>query len=234
MNDSLVLEVGNRSLAIATGLDHRSVGRALNKLRDEPSDRGLIDLVRPARNVHADAYQLIIPPLLRAACEAKPWRRGRIHGIRPAFRELGLSAAFVYAALEQLDEPIGGRELAALARLSPTATYEALACLAEWGLAERVAGGWTRGEASLGALAEAWGITDAIREQLERFRAERHAWREWLSTRGNVVPIGAHPDYSPPPPAEPPDWLPPDPAYDDHATLLELLERVLGARPLSA
>ncbi|MDN5899591.1 MAG: MarR family transcriptional regulator, partial [Brachybacterium sp.] len=176
LTDSLTVEHGNRSLAIATGLDQSTVGRVLRRLVDEPSDRCLIDLVRPARGVQANLYSLQIPALLEAACAAKPWRRGRVHALRPVFRDLGLPAAFVYAALERLGEPAGGRDLAALARIGPTATYEALATLAAWGLAERVDGGWIRGRAELRQLAEAWGLADAIRDQVERYRAERRTW----------------------------------------------------------
>ena len=35
-------------MAIATGLDQRTVGRVLKQLLDEPADRALVDLVRPA------------------------------------------------------------------------------------------------------------------------------------------------------------------------------------------
>ena len=240
LTSRLTVEHGNRSLAIATGLDHSTVGRILKRLQNEPSDRALLQLVKPAHGVYANLYELRIPPLLAPACAAKPWRPGRIYAIRPAFRELGLPAAFVYAALEQLEHrgegPIGGRELAALARVGVTATYDALQTLATHGLADRVAGGWRLGSASLAQLAEAWGILDAIRAQLTRYRAERAGWRAWLASRGHLVLVtppssdnASGDGASPPPPPRPAD---PERWYDDTTSLLALLEHELGAQPL--
>jgi len=233
LTGSLVVEHGNRSLAIGTGLDHTSVGRALRRLQAKPSDRALIQLVKPARGVYAHAYELRIPPLMRAACAEKPWRPGRVHAIRPVFRELGLPAAFVYAALEQADHhdagPLSGRQLAPLARIGVTATYAALEVLAAHGLADRVPGGWSLGSASLARLAEAWGLIDAIRDQLARYRAERRAWHEWLVDHGLLDPRRLHEphDASSPPPSSdtghPPSW------FDDETGLLTLLHHELGA-----
>lgn len=246
LTQSRVVEHGNRSLAIATGLDHSSVGRVLRLLEDQPSDRLLLQIVRRAKGVHAHAYELRIPPLLAPKCAEKPWRAGRIHAIRPVFRDLGLPAAFVYAALEQVrhrgEASIGGRELARLARVGVTSTYEALQTLATHGLAERVppdqGGGWRLGDASLAQLAESWGITDAIRAQMARYRAERAIWRHWLTTRGRLDPRlladgeQAAQDPDPPPRLARGSDQPVDPAppwFDDTTSLLELLERELGA-----
>lgn len=235
----LTVEHGNRSLAIATGLDHSTVGRILKRLDNEPSDRALLQLIKSAHGVYANLYELRIPPLLAPACATKPWRRGRVHAIRPVFRELGLPAAFVYAALEQVEHrgegPIGGRELAALARVGVTATYDALQTLATHGLVDRVTGGWRLGSASLAQLAEAWGILDAIRAQLTRYRAERAGWHAWLASRGHPVlltppdRIGAD-SSSPAPPPRP--AAPERRWYDDTTSLLALLEHELGAQSL--
>jgi len=228
LTDSLVVEHGNRHLAIAAGKTtggHSTVSRIMTQLLEAPSDRALVDLVRPAAGVKAHAYQLVIPPLLRAACEAKPWRRGKIHAIRPAFRDLGLPAAFVYAALEQADEPLSGRDAAAAARIGHTAAAEALLVLAEWGLAERTPGGWIRGPADLTRLAEAWGIVEAIRAQLAHYRAERAIWVAWLVQRGLLL----DPQFGRAPPPPEPDTLPP-PDLEHAETALELVERLLGAR----
>ncbi|GAA1836179.1 hypothetical protein GCM10009795_096680 [Nocardioides hankookensis] len=265
LTGSLTVEHGNRALAIGTGLHERSVGRALQVLLDEPPDRALIDLVRPARGVRANAYELRIPALLVPACEAKPWRAGRVHAIRPVFRELGLAAAFVYAALEReqagqnssgdTSAPIGGRELAAKARVGVTATYDALATLAAHGLAERAPagsdgpGGWILGTASLTQLAEAWGIADTIRAQIERYRAERRAWRRWLVEHGLLDPQFVDATRAPPPPPprtapQRPPGLPERPFLvpaaaggtpwaDDEAGMLAFLERELGAHQLT-
>jgi hypothetical protein len=221
LSGSVVLEFGNRSLAIATGLDQSTVGRILRDLVDAPSDRALIDLIRTATGTRANTYTLIVPPLLRAAAEAKPWRRGRVHAIRPAFRELGLTAAFVYAALEQVNGPLPGRDIAREARIGVTATYEALATLSAWGLAERTSAGWTVGPASPVRVAEHVDAVQAMREQIARYRAERLEWWRYLGIIDSKAPLRTLPA----PPAPPP--LPPDLA--DSETSLQLVERILGA-----
>lgn len=241
LTDSLVVEHGNRSLAIATGLDQSSVGRVLKQLLnapvDAPVDRGLVDLVRPARGVAANAYHLVVPSLLKASCEQKPWRAGRIRALRPAFRELGRAAAFVYDVLERNPDPAGGRDIAQRARLSPAAAYEALALLSASGLATRRITGWVRGPADPAQLAEAWGIVEDVAAQLHRYRLERRAWWAWLG----VARLDTLAGYAPTPP--PPRWHPPPDVddgallcqvarlrpHEDSPSLLELLEHVLGA-----
>lgn len=221
LRDDLVVEHGNRSLAIATGLDQSTVGRVLKALRERPRDRALVDQVRPAEGVRAASYALVIPPLLRPACERKPWRRGRIHAVRPVFRELGLVAAFVYAALEQGDEPLSGRALAQAARLSPSATYEALMTLTSWGMAEKVQGGWVLGEQKPDRVAERFDVTEQVAAQIAKYRAERIAWWRYLGVIEDPTPL----DVAQEPPPEvhrPPPW-------EDEDRLVALLERKLGA-----
>ncbi|KQY61421.1 hypothetical protein [Nocardioides sp. Root140] len=226
LTDSLTVEHGNRSLAIALGVDQRTVGRALKQLLAEPADRALIDLVEPAAGTRANVYQLTIPPLLQPACAAKPWRRGRIHAVRPVFRELGLSAAFVYAALEQAETARGGRDIAASARLGVTATYEALQVLSTHGLATRTPAGWVLGDASLTQLAEAWGIVEEIRAQIARYREERRAWWAWLNRRAPLSLVRDESSPATPPPEL--GWIPEPPPDDDDESALEILERILG------
>lgn len=223
------IRIGNRGLAIAAATDNGTVSRLITSLLAEPSDRGLIDLVHDARGIHARVIKLRIPPLLAASCAERPWRRGRIHGIRAPFRELGRAAAFVYDALGQLDAPTGGRELAAQARLSPSAAYEALATLAAWGLAENTGRGWVRGDASLAWLAEHFGVDDAVAAQVERYRAERRAWWEWLVARGHLDPAWVINRTTPPPEPPPPSR----PTWSDDTSCVELLVATLGAQIIS-
>lgn len=219
------IEFGNRSLAIATGLDQRTVGKVLKQLQDE--ENPLVTLTHAAKGVRAHAWTLLVPADLVDAAQALTWRRGHIHAIRPAFRELGLAAAFAYAALEHhRGAPMSGRDLAETAGLGHTAGYEALEVLGAHGLAERVAGGWIIGAANLDQLAEAWGVHEQIRTQLARYRAERRTW--WarlgvirLTSAGSTVGTYAEP----PPPLEPP----PEPGR----TLLDMLEDLLGAHVIA-
>ncbi len=219
-------EVGNRGLAVAAATDNGTISRHLKRLLAEPSDRALVDHVQQARGVRAHVIALRIPALLAPACAARPWRRGRIHGIRAPFRELGRAAAFVYDVLEQLDAPAGGRDIAARARLSPAATYEALQVLAAWGLATNTSTGWILGDASLAHLAEAFGVDDAVRAQIERYRADRRTWWNWLVGRGLLDSSWVTARTTPPPQPEPP---PPPPRWSDDTSLVELLQRELGA-----
>ena len=220
---SLIVEHGNRSLAIATGLDQRTVGKILKQLAD--ADSPLIDLVLPASGVKANAYQLIIPEHLNSAAQSKPWKKGKTHGIRAAFRELGLPAAFMFAALEQTTEALNGRELAKDARLGVTSAYEALAVLHSWGLVERTPQGWKLGTQSLDALAESFGIVDQIRTQIDRYRAERRAYWAVLGIIRLVdatnSPVGQYSGDPPPPLGDGPPG--------EGETLLDMLEHLLGA-----
>lgn len=216
---SLIVEHGNRSLAIATGLDQRTVGKTLKRLAE--ADEPLIDLVLPAAGVKANAYQLVIPESVATAANSRPWKKGKAHGIRAAFRELGLPAAFMFAALEQATEALNGRDLAKDSRLGVTSAYEALAVLHSWGLAERSPTGWKLGTQNLEQLAEAFGIIDQVKAQIERYRAERRAYWAVLGIVRLVdhtnSPVGRYNDERPEPPP------------DGAQTLLDLLEQVLGA-----
>ena len=217
---STVLEFGNRSLAIATGLDQATVGKILNRLVDE--DEPLIDLVRPAIGVKANVYSLVIPDRLSTTAPRRTWKKGKITGVRAAFRELGLAAAFVYAALEHRNGPASGRELALDARLGVQTTYDALATLQAFNLAVRSPTGWTAGPASLDRLAEAFGITELITAQVERYREERRAYWAMLGIIRLVddtgATIGTY-DHDPPP----------EPPQDGAVTLMDMLEDLLGA-----
>lgn len=251
---SVSVDHGHRALAIATGLHRSTVTRVLAQLAAEPGDRALIEIVQTGHGIYAHTYELRIPALLQPACAAKPWRAGRIYAIRPAFRELGLAAAFVYAALEQhhhrspgvgLDVR-GEAGLAKTAGLGVTATYDALHALAAHGLADLDPAGpggpWRLGTASLGQLAEAWGIAEAVRAQIQLYREERAQWQAWLVEHGLLSPSVIQRHLSlvphPPEPPGPPDTGPARPMtgdrapmrwHEDTATLVDLLHEQLGA-----
>ncbi|GAA1751366.1 hypothetical protein [Aeromicrobium alkaliterrae] len=216
---SELIEFGNRSLAIATGLNQATVGKVLRRLLAE--DDALIDLVEPAAGVRAHGYILKIPDNHVEAAHERPWRKGKITAVPAAFRELGLPATFAYAALRQVDSPISGRDLAHDARLGVQTTYDALEVLEAFGLARRTPAGYVLGPANLQLLAERFGVLEQIRDQLDRYRDERRAWWALLG----IVRLVDHGQtlgrYGPAPPP------PPDP--DDAYTLLDMLEDQLGA-----
>jgi len=186
MTASRFVEFGVRSIAVATGLDHTTVALHLKALRSEKDP--LITLVEEARGTKGDLYMLTVPEELKSAAEDATWQKGKIHALRPVFRELGLPAAFVYEALEHSPAlPIA--EIVRVTRLSRSAVNEALEVLAAWNLVARNAGkSWAVvASTSLKQLAEHLGVLEVVAAQLQRYKNERIIWREWLAKHVNTV-----------------------------------------------
>lgn len=193
MSASRFVEFGVRSIAVATGLDHTTVALHLRALRTE--NEPLVTLVEEARGTKGDLYMLTVPEELKTPAEDASWRKGKIHALRPVFRELGLPTAFVYEALEH-SPAMPTAEIVRITRLSRSAVHEALEVLAAWNLVVRspsrawsiVAG------TSLRQLAEQFGVLEAVALQIQRYRNERIIWREWLAKNVNTVPELLSPD----------------------------------------
>ena len=183
---SRFIEFGVRSIAVATGLDHTTVALHLKALRSEKDP--LITLVEEARGTKGDLYMLTVPEELKAAAEDATWQKGKIHALRPVFRELGLPAAFVYEALEH-SPALSIVEIVRVTRLSRSSVNEALEILAAWNLVARSDGRvWSIVAAtSLKQLAEHLGVLEAVAAQLQRYRNDRILWREWLAKNVNTV-----------------------------------------------
>ena len=184
---SRFIEFGERSIAVATGLDNTTVGSHLRALRSERDP--LVTLVEQGRGTKGDLYMLTVPEDVKAAAEDLTWQKGKIHALRPVFRELGLPAAFVYEALEQSINPLPTAELVRVTKLSRTAVTEALEVLSAW---KMIARNTTRDWAvvpsrSLKELAERFGVLEAVAAQVHRYRMERIIWKEWLSKNVNTV-----------------------------------------------
>jgi DNA-binding transcriptional ArsR family regulator len=192
MTGSRFIEFGVRSLAVASGVEHTTVAAHLRALREENDP--LVVLVSQGRGTHGDLYCLNLPESLQEAAENRAWDRGKLHSLRPVFRELGMPAAFVYEALEQSSGPLSTSDLVRHTGLSRTAVTEALETLAAWNLSERSGRdlSWRLVAAtSLRQLAELFGVLDEVAKQLDRYRAQRALWRQWLSERlttGAVLP----------------------------------------------
>nr|AAS20173.1 hypothetical protein [Paenarthrobacter aurescens] len=193
MTASRFIEFGVRSIAVATGLDHTTVGLHLRQLRAEKDP--LVTLVEEARGTKGDLYVLTVPEELKSVAEDATWQKGKIHALRPVFRELGLPAAFVYEALEH-SPGMATAEIVRITRLSRSGVHEALEILAAWNLVVRspsrawsiVAG------TSLRQLAEQFGVLEAVALQVQRYRNDRIIWREWLSKNVNTVSELLSPD----------------------------------------
>jgi DNA-binding transcriptional ArsR family regulator len=194
MTASRFIEFGDRSIAVATGLDHTTVGSHLRALRSEQDP--LVTLVEQGRGTKGDLYMLTVPEEVKAAAEDLSWRKGKIHALRPVFRELGLPAAFVYEALEHSPTPLATAEIVRMTRLSRTAVTESLEVLAAWNLIVRDrARAWSVvATTSLKELAEHFGVMEAVAAQLHRYRIERILWKEWLFRNVNTVAELLSPD----------------------------------------
>jgi len=212
---SRFVEFGVRSIAVATGLDHTTVGSHLRALRSEEDP--LVTLVEEGRGTKGDLYMLTIPEEVKTAAEDLSWRKGKIHALRPVFRELGLPAAFVYETLEH-SPGLATVDIVRITRLSRTAVSEALDVMAAWNmLARDKQKAWlVVSSTSLKELAEHLGVLEAVAAQLHKYRIERILWREWLSKNVNTVAELMSPceDY----PWEsfegpPDDWALPDMAF---------------------
>lgn len=186
MTGSRFIEFGDRSIAVATGLDHTTVGFHLRALRSEEDP--LVTLVERGRGTKGDLYMLTVPEGIRSAAEELSWKRGKIHALRPVFRELGLPAAFVYEALEHTPG-LTTTELVVKTKLSRTAVSESLEILAAWNMVSRNRGRFWMvvTSTSLQELAEYFGVLESVASQIQRYRIERTIWREWLSRNVNTI-----------------------------------------------
>ncbi|MGH3232973.1 MAG: hypothetical protein ACRDOH_06885, partial [Streptosporangiaceae bacterium] len=176
VSGSSTIEFGCRNLALYSALSHRTVARVLRLLADEPDP--LIDLVSRRQLARADRYQLRIPDRYVDSVRWRRCRAGRIEAIHPVFLILGGSAGLVYQALGR--DEARGAEVARAARLSASAASAALRLLAEHGLAERGPGGWRRGGADPGDVAESTGAADLRHERAARYQQDREDWRARL------------------------------------------------------
>jgi len=107
--------------------------------------------------------------------------------------------------------------------------YEALETLAAWNLVEPRDGRWVLVPGTrLTLLAEQFGCADTVRALVKRHRDERARYRRGCSelltstrSRSSIRRMGTC-------------GPPPDPPPEDGETLLQLLERELGAHPIPA
>lgn len=196
---STVVDVGVRSLAVATHLDPSTVSRQLAALEAEPTP--VIHRLVEARGTRADSWQLVVPPEVEQAATTRPWRPGPTHALRPVFRVLGHVAGDVYERLAQAPAPLLTTEVAARSPWQRAAVIEALMCLASWGLAERTPAGWKLGTASCAQLAVLLGADLVHQLVVARFQEERRLW--WVRLGVVREPGWRHQPTSHPPPADP-------------------------------
>jgi len=148
------------------------------------------------------------------------WRAGKIQALRPAFRELGLPAAFVYEALEQGPGRMTSFELAQGTDMARSTVYEALQILAAFKLVQQRSGRWSIVAAtSLVVLSESLGCAAEITDRLRRHRLERDAFRRVMHVVTYLETAVGDEFY--------------DPVIAETESALDILERILGARRLA-
>jgi hypothetical protein len=194
------LSFGVRSLALATGSHQSTAAAQLQTLA--AMDDALIRKTALARGREADTYELILPGQQSAG--SRP--RHRAHAVRPAFRELGLPAAFVYESLEQAGEALRVSEIIGATGIGRSTVHEALETLASWGLALWTVNGWVLGAASLKTCAELLGVVETVMRQQGLFTLQRRIWHAWLENRQSpgrvLLPDETYPYWLFEPPAE--------------------------------
>ena len=210
------IDFGTRSLDLACGLDHTTVAAHLRLLRDE--DDPLIVLLQSDRGLLGDLYELRIPDQIAVRASRLDWRAGKIHSLRPVFRDLGLPAAFVYEALEHAQQRPSSFELATTTGMARSTVYTALETLAAFNLVQQRGGRWEIvASTSLALLAESLGCADAMAQRLAVHRIERAGYRRVLRVVDRHLETLV------------PEELLITPGTDGE-TALELLERILGAQ----
>ena len=141
VSGSTVIEFGTRNLALHAAVGHRTVGRVLAQLRNEPDP--LLDLVSvrkwPGPTVTSSAF-LTATRLVSAGVAA-----GRAASRRSIRRSSCSAVRRAWCTRSSAQTSARGAEVARTARLSASAVSAALRVLAEHGLAERGPGGWHRG-----------------------------------------------------------------------------------------
>jgi hypothetical protein len=234
---------GIRSLAIAAGVSHATVGAVLRRLREEPD--GFVDLVRAGEGLEADLYELRIPDRYARIAERRSWPAGRL-GVPGIVRVLGPAAALCLEALE-LDGGGDPMQLGAIAAaaggIDPRTARAALTDLRNYGLAQSTPGGWwRRGLAATDDVERILGVDDLIGDIRARYKDERARWK----ARHGVLPVDdpkTDPVFPDVPrgqdhPEQPPDsrseWddTEASPAAADTEAAVELVTVALGAEPL--
>lgn len=212
---SLVIDVGCRSFAIAMGKHHGTIARLLPRL--EKLTEGLVERIEKGRGKGADVYLLTIPEQWRSTAAALSWRKGKIYGIRPVFRALGDVSALVYEAIERGRVSPTTADIVRATGIGRTAVDQVLMTMAELSMIERHQGAWQILRATnLTRIAELLGVQDEYEDHKRRVRAERRAWHAHLE-RFTEPAIHEEDLYD----QEQAEWDPWDPHIHDEAMALQ-------------
>ncbi|MUK02805.1 helix-turn-helix domain-containing protein [Vibrio cholerae] len=213
--ENTLIDVGCRSLALATGEHYATTSRLLRIL--ETNSQGILTRIGRGRGRNADQYAVQLPEQFEQLARELPWRKGKIYGIRPVFRVLGNVAALAYEGIERARHCPTTSDLARTTGISRNTLSDHLSTMENLGMIRRHHGAWQiNATANLRQLADRLGATDDFSSQLTRYRKERAAWHAWLD-RHHVPQLAEHELYE----ADVDEyWLPPiDDDHELHRTL---------------
>ncbi|MDQ0241460.1 hypothetical protein [Arthrobacter bambusae] len=212
--ETQLLELGCRSLAVSLGKHHGTTAALLARLV-ELSD-GILSKIEDAKGTKADLYLIELPDKYRAAVKDLSWRRGKIYGIRPVFRALGDIAALVYEAIERARFSPITAEIIRASGCGDTAVAQALRDMAALGMIHR-AGDDTwhiTATTNLTELAKRLGVYEDYLDHIARNRVDRTKWHARLSRHAPEQRVAEVDMYDaerdewwlPPPDADPASW----------------------------
>lgn len=172
--------VGGRALSLGCGLlSEDTVWRVLTDVRDRPGSPLL--LVRPHVGTEPDVYALTTQN--RVSTDPARAERVRIEPVHDAWIVLGHHLRRIYELVCQ--HGLTNKPDIYAAAAVPRATGDAMVIDLEIaGLLKRTGRGTVApGPVNLDAIAEQHRLLEQRTERIERHRAERAAWRDWLTER---------------------------------------------------
>lgn len=182
VNGTVVVAVGVRALSLASGLlSKETVAAVLQMLRECPGSPVLH--VQESNGVLPDGYALVTPDVV----DPDPGGSGRpeLVEVHDAWSVVGAHHRRVYELLESVGSA-SARDLAVVARMSVSATYETLAELCRRGLVVKRADGYMLGENTLDEIGRQWRVSEERERRIETYGKERRQWKEFLGGRRRV------------------------------------------------
>lgn len=180
---SWLVGVGGRTLSLGCGLlSEDSVWRVLADLRERPG----APLVLARRHVGTEADVYALTSHNRVTTDPRKAERVRIEPVHDAWIVLGHHLRRIYELAVQ--HGLTNKADLYAAAAVPRATGDAMVIDLEIaGLLRREGRGRvTRGEVSLDAIADRQRLDDHRADRIQRYQAERAAWRNWLVERDRI------------------------------------------------
>ncbi|WP_235436291.1 hypothetical protein [Arthrobacter sp. RIT-PI-e] len=178
-NQTNILDVGCRTFAVALGKDHGTIARLLPRL--ERLSNGVLTRIGRGHGRAADTYAIALPEQFEQLAREPPWRKGKIHAVRPVFRALGDVAALPYEGIARGRRPPPTAAPTRTPGISRRALTDHLARMESLGMIRRHHGRWEIvATTNLTQLADRLGATEDREEPITRDRKQRAAGHAWL------------------------------------------------------